>query len=103
MPGIIGTRTEKVIASAPMIVSFAVAAALGVQKKRGANKSQRPTPVEPHCAHEKRRDSASDPKSVNSTPDMMSLHAVSALRNTGSDGPRSCVIIAHSAGRRRIE
>ena len=92
MPGIIGTSTEKVIASAPMIVSFTAAPALCVQKKSGANRSQRPTPVEPHCAQEKRRESASEPKSISRTPDAMSLHPVSALRNACSGSPRSCVI-----------
>ena len=51
MPGIIGTSTEKMIANAPITVSFVYAAALAVQKKSGANNSHSPTAVVPHCAH----------------------------------------------------
>ncbi len=102
MPGIIGTSTENAIARAPMIVSFMKAAALGVQKNKGANRSQRPTTVVPHCAHEKRGDRESEPKSVNSRPEAISLHPVNAARKAGPRRPRSRVT-SRTVPARRIE
>src|SRR3546814_15427606 len=98
IPGIIGTRTEKAIASTPTSVSLRYWAALGLQKMSGANSSHMPVKQAAHCPNQAVRfDSDMAQKRQSRRPPISALAIRIPSRHSTGGHPRS-----HKSETRRL-
>ena len=88
IPGIMDTSTANEMTSDPTRRSLLYCAALGLQNKRGANNSHKPTAAAAHCAHQAvLLESESAPKHAVKSPLITSLATSKVVRHSSEASP----------------